>query len=243
LDDLISTKLDALDEGVISVSWNLEARRDFAEQRDDGLARVTTDDGDGSLGGVLMAGELLGEGFGTDDIQGSHAEQTLRVENPGGLEDLGSNGNGRVDRVGDDESESLGAELGNTLDEIAHDAGIDLEEVITGHARLAGNAGRNDNNIGTGQGVLQAIILGKVAGDFGNRRDVRKVGSDTGSVNNIIQGELIDQRASLQEERERLANATRGTENNSFNHDVESEVGGLGRGEMERGERRESGRF
>jgi hypothetical protein len=63
---------------------------------------------------------------------------------------------------------------------------------------------------------------------------VRKVGSDTGSVNNIIQGELIDQRASLQEERERLletvsrslergkdyvetadlANATRGTENN-----------------------------
>jgi hypothetical protein len=172
-----------LDEGVISVSWNLEARRDFAEQRDDGLARVTTDDGDGSLGGVLMAGELLGEGFGTDDIQGSHAEQTLRVENPGGLEDLGSNGNGRVDRVGDDESESLGAELGNTLDEIAHDAGIDLEEVITGHARLAystesqqvistvskiltGNAGRNDNNIGTGQGVLQAIILGKVAGDF-----------------------------------------------------------------------------
>jgi hypothetical protein len=62
---------------------------------------------------------------------------------------------------------------------------------------------------------------------------VRKVGSDTGSVNNIIQGELINQRTSLQEERERLletisrsleregyveradlANATRGTENN-----------------------------
>lgn len=31
---------------------------------------------------------------------------------------------------------------------------------------LTGNAGRDDNNIGTGQGVLQAIILGKVAGDF-----------------------------------------------------------------------------
>lgn len=73
--------------------------------------------------------------------------------------------------------------------------------------------------------MLQTIILGEIAGDFlqlwsellvqakprsrrigtySNRGDVRKVGSDTGSVHNIVQGKLINQRASLQEERERL---------------------------------------
>lgn len=126
-----------VDESLISVSGDLEVRRDFAEEGDDGLARVATDDGDGSLRGVLLAGEFLGEGLGTDNIQSGHTEQTLRIKNAGGLEDLGGNGNGGVDRVRDDEGESLGTELGNTRDQVAHDTSVDLEEVVTGHARLA----------------------------------------------------------------------------------------------------------
>ena len=42
---------------------------------------------------------------------------------------------------------------------------------------------------------------------------MREIGGNTGSVDNIVERELIDERASLQQERERLANATRGTKN------------------------------
>jgi hypothetical protein len=31
---------------------------------------------------------------------------------------------------------------------------------------LTGNTGGDDNDVGPGQGVLEAIILGEVAGDF-----------------------------------------------------------------------------
>lgn len=98
---------------------------------------MTTDDGDGGLGGVLQTGELLGESLGTNDVKGGDTEQTLGVENTGVLEDLGGNGDGGVDGVGDDQDESLGAILGDTLNEIADDAGVDLEEIITGHTGLA----------------------------------------------------------------------------------------------------------
>lgn len=98
---------------------------------------MTTDDGDGGLGGVLQTGELLGESLGTNDVKGGDTEQTLGVENTGVLEDLGGNGDGGVDGVGDDQDESLGAILGDTLNEIADNAGVDLEEVITGHTGLA----------------------------------------------------------------------------------------------------------
>lgn len=97
---------------------------------------MTTDNGNGSLGGVGQTGELLSEGLGANDVQSGDTEQALGVEDASGLEDLGGNGDGRVDGVGDDQSEGLGAELGNTLDQVTDNAGIDLEEVVTGHAGL-----------------------------------------------------------------------------------------------------------
>lgn len=39
---------------------------------------------------------------------------------------------------------------------------------------------------------------------YGNGGDVREIGGDTGSVDNIVEGELIDERAGLEEEGERL---------------------------------------
>lgn len=36
----------------------------------------------------------------------------------------------------------------------------------SGGGARTGNAGRNDDNVGTSQGVLEAIILGEVARDF-----------------------------------------------------------------------------
>lgn len=43
------------------------------------------------------------------------------------------------------------------------------------------------------------------------RRDVRKVGSNTGSVDDIVEREVIDQGARLEKEGEGLANSSRGT--------------------------------
>lgn len=98
---------------------------------------MTTDDGDGSLGGVGKLRELLSEGLGTDNVQSGHTEQALGVEDTSGLEDLGGNRDGGVDGVGDDQGEGLGGELGDTLDQVTHNTGVDLEEVITGHVGLA----------------------------------------------------------------------------------------------------------
>jgi hypothetical protein len=126
-----------VDESIVALGRDLEVRGDLAEQGNNSLAGVATDDGDGSLRGVGQTGELLGEGLGADNIQSGNTEQALGVEDASGLEDLGGNGDSRVDGVGDDQNESVGAELGDALDQVTDNAGIDLEEVVTGHAGLA----------------------------------------------------------------------------------------------------------
>lgn len=128
-----------VDQSVIFVGRNLERGGDLAEERDNGLAGVTTDNGDLGLGGVLLAGVFLSESLGANNVQGGDTEEALRVKDASALENLSSNRDGRVDRVRDDQDESLGAVLGNTLDEITDDASVDLEQVVTGHTRLPYN--------------------------------------------------------------------------------------------------------
>lgn len=98
---------------------------------------MSTNNRDGGLRGVLLASPFLDESLSTDNIQGGDTEETLGVENTGSLEDLGGNGDGGVDGVGNDENESLGAELCNALDKSLDNTGVDLEEVVTRHSRLA----------------------------------------------------------------------------------------------------------
>jgi hypothetical protein len=86
---------------------------------------------------VSPASDALDEGLGADNVEGGDTEQLLGVEDAGLGEDLGGNGHGAVDGVGDDEDEGLGAVLGDTLDQALYDAGVDLEEIVAGHARLA----------------------------------------------------------------------------------------------------------
>lgn len=82
-----------------------------------------------------------------------------------------------------------------------------------------GNASGDDNDVGILEGRLCALVGGEVAGCFlrrqlsvasleflGNARthgvggDVRQVGGNTGGVDNIVEGELIDERGELQEQ-------------------------------------------
>jgi hypothetical protein len=70
--------------------------------------------------------------------------------------------------------------------------------------RLTGNASGNDNDVSASESLLEAIVGGKEALDLGDGGDVREVRGHAGSVNDIVEGELVDERASLEEEGQRL---------------------------------------
>lgn len=119
------------------VRGNIDRGLRLREQWDDRLAGVATNDGDDGLGGILGAGERLHEGLGAHDVERGDAEELLRVEFAGLLEDLGGDGHGAVDGVGDDQDEGVGCEVGDALHEARHNARVDLEQIVAGHAWLA----------------------------------------------------------------------------------------------------------
>lgn len=98
---------------------------------------MTTNDWNDSLGGVSLTGNALNKGLGTDDIKCGDTEKLLWIELASGLEDLGGDWDGAVDWVGDDKDVGVRAVLGDTLDQVADDTGVDLEEIITSHTWLA----------------------------------------------------------------------------------------------------------
>jgi hypothetical protein len=89
---------------------------------------VTTNDNNVLRGGVGVL-ELRDEARGTDNIKSGNTEHALGVVDTGSLEDLGGNGDGRVDGVGDDEDVCLGAVLSSSLGQVADDRGVGVEEI------------------------------------------------------------------------------------------------------------------
>jgi len=104
---------------------------------------VTSNDGDLVLGSIgRLANDGSDKGGSSDNVEvGDTEEPTLSahlprqggwdslllgVKDTGLLEGLGENGNGRVDGVRDDEDESLGASVGNSLGEGGTDTSVDL---------------------------------------------------------------------------------------------------------------------
>lgn len=102
LNDFITAKLDAVDQGIVLVVRDVHRGRSLAEERNDGLAGVSTNDRDGEALGLGLASNASDEGLSTDDIKGGDSEQTLWVEDVLGLENLGGDRDSRVDWVGDD---------------------------------------------------------------------------------------------------------------------------------------------
>ena len=74
----------------------------------------------------------------------------------------------------------------------------------TGQRILTRNARRNHHNIGPGERLLQAVVGGQEAVDAGDGGDVREVGSDAGGVDDIVEAEVVDEGAGLEEEGEGL---------------------------------------
>lgn len=60
-----------------------------------------------------------------------------------------------------------------------------VEKVVTGHTRLTGNTGRDDNDLGTLERLGKTIVSGEVALNNGRGVDVRNVGSNTWGVDTV----------------------------------------------------------
>jgi hypothetical protein len=127
LDDFITTVLDTVDNLAVDLTRNRLAWAILGEERDDGRTGVTTDDGDGCAVGVLVE-DLTDESGGTDNVEGGDTEQTLGVENTGLFKGGGHDGDGGVDRVGDDEDVGFGSDTANGGGEVADDGGVGLED-------------------------------------------------------------------------------------------------------------------
>ena len=70
--------------------------------------------------------------------------------------------------------------------------------------RLTGNASGDDNDVSASESLLEAIVGRKEALDLGDGGDVGEVGGHAGSVDDIVEGELVNERASLKKEGQRL---------------------------------------
>ena len=97
---------------------------------------MAADDRNDSLSGVFFASEVLNEGFGTNNVKGSDTEEALWIEDIGLLHDFGCNWDSGIDRIRDDKNICLWAMFCNPLDQVTDNTGVDLEEVVAGHARL-----------------------------------------------------------------------------------------------------------
>jgi len=135
LDDLVSAELDADGEGLALLVGH--GGVGLTEEGKDGDSGMASDDGDINVLGVL-AHVGAKEGVGTTDIKGGDTADLLGVEDALGLEDLGGNGDGGVDGVGDDGEDGVRAVLGATLDEGLDDGSVGVEEIVTGHSGLGG---------------------------------------------------------------------------------------------------------
>ena len=125
-----------MDEGIKLVRRNGDARLRLAKQGNDGLPGVTSDNGDHRLGGIRLTREFGHKSLGPDHVKCGDAKDTLGVEDARLLEDLGSDRDGGVDWIGDDEKHGLGTKFSTACGEILDDPGIDVEEVVTRHAGL-----------------------------------------------------------------------------------------------------------
>ena len=84
------------------------------------------------------------------------------------------NPNHRIQRVGDTDDKCVRAVFLDTFADRFHDGRVDAKEIVTAHARLAGDASCYDDNIGTLEGGVSVGALDGAIKTF-NRRRFRQV--------------------------------------------------------------------
>ncbi|KAF0136723.1 MAG: Uncharacterized protein FD153_1894 [Rhodospirillaceae bacterium] len=99
--------------------------------------------------------EFLGE----EGAEASRIEHAAHADHHVGGQagDLAQHPHHDVQRIGDADDEGVRAVFLDAFPHRPHDLGIDADQVIAAHARLARNAGRDDYDVGTGNG---GIVVG-----------------------------------------------------------------------------------
>ena len=93
-------------------------------------------------------GEEMTEAGRVEDT--GHADD-LVVGQPAGVAQHHDHG---IQGIGNADDEGLGAVLLDALADGLHDLGIDADQVVAAHARLAGDAGGNDDHVGATDGAV-----------------------------------------------------------------------------------------
>jgi len=229
LDDFGSSVLDSLGErrDFLSVERvDAAGGLDLGKNGDDGDSGVASDDWDVDVVGVLGS-EDGDELVGTDDIESGDTVDSGSI-NAELLVDLGGNGHGRVDGVADDTDNSVGGGLGAGSGELSDDGGVSVEKIVSGHAWLSWDTGRDENNISALDGFLHSgRVSTDKSGDSGFGVDVGKVGGDTGSDWVDIKASNVgDGVVALEEKGKRLSDSSGSAENSN----VLVDLGGGGEG-------------
>jgi hypothetical protein len=114
--------------------------------------------------------------------------------------------------VGDDEDVGVRAGVGASCSKVADDGSVCVEQVVTGHAGLARNTSRDEDNLSTSQALLERSITLVVASDGALSVDVADIGGDTWGAPDIVESELGNSGVELEEEGERLTDTASSTE-------------------------------
>lgn len=77
--------------------------------------------------------------------------------------------------------------LCNSLSQITDDGGVCVEEIITGHSRLAGDTGRDDDNLDALECLCELFLW--EAYYFAGGVDMADVCCDTGCTTDIVQAQ------------------------------------------------------
>lgn len=104
----------------------LELVSGLRKKWNDCRARVSADDCDVLVGWVGLL-ELGDESGSPDNVKSGNTKETLWIVDTLGLEDLGSDWDGRVDWIGNDEDVGLWGVLSSSLGEVADDGSIGVE--------------------------------------------------------------------------------------------------------------------
>jgi hypothetical protein len=129
----------------------------------------------------------LAHGAGsTNHIQGGNTEQTLGVIDTGLLEDLADNWDSRVHGVGYNEDVGVGGGLSNGFGKVTDDRGVGVEEIVAGHAGLAGNTGRDQDDLSAFESGCKSTRCRIIAGDFALGVDVAHIGSDAYRTRSVM---------------------------------------------------------
>mmetsp|Transcript_110497 Transcript_110497/g.191505 ORF Transcript_110497/g.191505 Transcript_110497/m.191505 type:complete len:265 (+) Transcript_110497:1110-1904(+) len=199
LDHLVSTEHDAVRQGVTVFVTESEPR--LREQRNDGLPGMTANHVDVDVLGCLTlvrADESLSAG----DIQSGNTHNSLGVVATLSFQNLSGDGNSGVHGVRNDANHRLRARRRTGLNKSLDDTGIDVEQVVTGHTRLAGDTGRDDNHVAVLQSVQQFVTTILSLGEpraCAARANVAQVNRDTGSERcYVVQPQVTNKVTALQ---------------------------------------------